>query len=241
MMRVLIAEDEEIYASTLQIMFEEMEYDAIEIVNNSDSLFKILPTFQPDLLILDIHIEGNLDGIQIAEKVHQMNAYIPIIFITSFKDNETFQRAKSTKPYAFLTKPFDEKVLANTIELAFQYYKTQISLLTPIKMPDSLFIKTDNLLKKIHFEEIGYIESEDHYVQIVTAKRKYLIRHSLNEMIQKLPADIFFQVSRSCLVNLQHIDSVDIDNNELLIFQHPLAFSRRNKQDILEKIMVNKL
>lgn len=238
-MRVLIAEDEEIYASTLQMMFEEMDYDAVEMVSNGEALFALLPTFKPDLLVLDIHIEGDLDGIQVAEKIHETNPYIPIIFITSFQDNETYQRAKLTKPYAFLTKPFDEKVLAHTIELAFQHYRTNAVLESQIKMPDSLFVKVDNILKKIHFEEIGYIEAEDHYVQIVTQKRRYLVRHNLSEMTQKLPTNTFFQISRSFIVNLQHIQSVSPENNQLSIFQRIIPFSRRNKQEILGKILVN--
>lgn len=241
MMRILIAEDEEIYASTLQMMLEQMDYEAVEIVDNSDALFALLPTFKPDLLVLDIHIEGDLDGIAVAEKVHQINPYIPVIFITSFQDNATYQRAKSTKPYAFLTKPFDEKVLAHTIELAFQHYKTHAIFESQIKIPDSLFVKVDNILKKIYFEEIGYIEAEDHYVQIITKKRKYIIRHTLNEMMQKLPSNVFYQISRSFIVNLQHIQSINPESNQLSIFQHDIPFGRRNKQEILNKILPNNI
>lgn len=236
-MRVLIAEDEEIYASTLQMMFIEMDYDAIEIVSNSEDLFALLPTFKPDLLILDIHIEGDLDGIQVAEKVHETNPYIPVVFITSFQDEETYQRAKSAKAYAFLTKPFDEKVLARTIELAFEYYKTQVKLLPQIKMPDSLFIKVDNILQKIRFEEIGYIEANDKYIEIVTANRKYLMRYTLQEMLERLPQAIFFQTGRSFIINLQHVQSIDLENNQFFIFQQAIPFSRRNKQEILNKIL----
>ena len=235
-MKVLIAEDDEIYADTLRIMFTEMDYEVMELVNNSETLLELLPVIQPDLLLLDIHIEGKLDGIEVAERVHKTNPYIPVIFITSFQDNATFQRAKSAKPYAFLTKPFDEKGLMRTIELAFQKYQSQVTLLPEINLPDSLFVKADFIIKKIRFAEIGYIEADDHYVHIVTVKHKYLVRFTLYEILEKLPKSIFIQISRSFIINSQQVAEIDTENSQITIFNKKIPYSRRKKQDILDKI-----
>lgn len=233
MMRVLIAEDDAIYASLLEMMFLEMQYDAVEIISNSEAIFERLPTFQPDLMLLDIHLEGELDGIQLAEKVQEILPYMPVIFMTSYQDDEVYERAKRIKPYAFLTKPFDEKLLMRTIELAFQHYNTRAIMQDDIQMPDSIFVKTENILKKIHFAEIGYIEAQDKYLDIATPHRKYLVRYTMHEIMEKLPHSLFVQVSRSFIVNRQHITEIDLEDNCFTIFQQKIPFSKRNRQEIL--------
>ena len=239
-MKVLIAEDDDIHATTLRVMFLQMDYERIEIVTNSIDLFACLPTLQPDLLVLDVHIEGDLDGIQVAERVQETHPFVPVIFITSLQQKEVYARAKATKPYAFLNKPFDEKVLMHTIELAFQQYEKnqeiQAKLLQHIYMPDSLMIKVEGVLKKVRFEDIGFIEAQDKYVYIITQKQKYLMRFTMHELLEKLPSAMFEQVSRSYIINLSHISEVHTEKNELTIFEQTIPFSRRNKQELLNRL-----
>jgi DNA-binding LytR/AlgR family response regulator len=237
-MKVLIAEDDLIYANTLEILFTEMNYESIKLVHNGEELLKLLPILKPDLLVLDIHIEGNLDGIEVAEKVHEFNPYIPVIFITSHQDNTLFQRAKSTKPYAFLIKPFDQKTLLRTIELAFQQYQTQITLLPEVFLPDSLFIKIDQIHKKIYFSEIGYIEADDHYLNIITQKRKYLVRFTLYQLLEKLPEHLFLQISRRHIIHIHQVSEMDTENHQLTIFNEKIPFSKRRKQEILDRLIL---
>ena len=235
-MKVLIAEDDEIYSTTLQIMFDEMQYETVKIVSNSFDLLLHLPTLNPDLLILDIHIEGDLDGIQLAEKVHEKNPYIPIIFITSSEDDVLFQRAKLIKPYAFLIKPFDEKVLKKTVELAFQYYKSYGNLEHSIYLPDSLFIKVKGILKKVRFDTIGYVEADEHYMTIVTKEHKYMTRFSLVELLTILPAQVFYYINRSTIINIQNIERIDLERDKIIIFEKEIICSRRKKQGFFEKM-----
>ena len=114
-MKILIVEDDPIYADAIEMMIEKMGHQTIGITENSNEVLRMVKATQPDLLLLDICIKGEADGIQIAE---QIPASIPVIFITSLHDQQTFDRAKKTTPFAYITKPIDQKSLQRSIELA---------------------------------------------------------------------------------------------------------------------------
>jgi len=115
---IYIIEDQPLYANQLMILVDELGYDLAGTADNSDKALKEIPDLMPDLLLVDIKINGSLDGIEFISLIQKRIA-IPFIFITSYKDDTTFNRAKKVNPYAFLTKPFDSISLQRTIELAF--------------------------------------------------------------------------------------------------------------------------
>lgn len=115
---ILIVEDEGVVALDLQSRLIEMGYHVPEIFDNGKDLLEHGPDYFPDLVIMDIMIKGELDGIQTAHKLREI-LDIPIIFLTAYSDEITFQRAKFSDAYAFLIKPFDRRELETTIEIAF--------------------------------------------------------------------------------------------------------------------------
>lgn len=122
-MKILAVEDDEIFLDTLEILVEKLGYTFFG-VDNAKSLFKALPAIEPDLLLLDIHVKGTETGLDIAERLQTEGKNIPIIFVTSLKDDQVFTRAKKTNPFAYIIKPFDERTLQLSIELAL--YKTYL-------------------------------------------------------------------------------------------------------------------
>ena len=115
---ILIVEDEGLVAIDLQSRLLQMGYHVPEIFDNGNDLLKFGFDYQPDLIIMDVMIKGELDGIQTAQKFKEM-LDVPIIFLTAYSDNSTFQRAKLSGAYAFLIKPFNQRELETTIEIAF--------------------------------------------------------------------------------------------------------------------------
>ncbi len=115
---ILIVEDEGVVALDLQSRLIQMGYNVPEIYDNGKELLENGPDYFPDLVIMDVMIKGEFDGIQTAQKLKE-NLDIPIIFLTAYSDDKTFQRAKLSDAYAFLIKPFDQRELETTIEIAF--------------------------------------------------------------------------------------------------------------------------
>lgn len=115
---ILIVEDEGVVALDLRSRLEQMGYYVPEIFDNGKDLLEYGMDYFPDLVIMDVMIKGELDGIQTAQRFKEIHD-TPIIFLTAYSDDITFQRAKLSDAYAFLIKPFNQRELETTIEIAF--------------------------------------------------------------------------------------------------------------------------
>jgi PAS domain S-box-containing protein len=120
--KILVVEDESIVAKDIQNTLIRLGYDVPATASNAVSAYQKLDDIQPDLVFLDIKLKGDIDGIQIAEKIK--NTYdIPVIFLTSFVDKGTLDRAKVTEPYGYIVKPFNESDLQSTVEMALYKFE----------------------------------------------------------------------------------------------------------------------
>jgi DNA-binding NarL/FixJ family response regulator len=122
---VLIIEDEAIIAEDIRDMLGHLGYDVAEVIHNSDRAIDYLSFHSPDLVLCDIMIKGEKDGIQIAEMI-QAKKRIPFIYLTSLSDRSTLDRAKKTLPYGYIVKPFDERDLLSGIEMALYRFSQEM-------------------------------------------------------------------------------------------------------------------
>jgi len=239
--KILIVEDEDLYADQLEMLVEKAGYQWLATVNNSNDALNILATQQPDLILMDVHIKGNHDGIELAKIIHEQ-ANIPIIFITSMKDDLTFNRASRAKPVQFLLKPFDNLQLQRTIQLVVKQLEQQ-----EVKSSDenwnndflsngNLFIKNRQRIDRIKVEDLLYVEADGHYCQVHTTEKKYLIRISLSELIKQLPDRQFIQSHRSFWINAQAVQSIDLDDSIIYIGSKHVPLSKRNRESVLKQL-----
>lgn len=119
--RVLIVEDEPLIAEDIATAMEKNEFTVSAIVYNKEDAFTELTDNLPDIVLLDINLNGNMDGLEIAEKIHGSFA-IPFVFITSYSDKTTLDKAKLCEPYGYIVKPFNVASLYTTIEIALHNY-----------------------------------------------------------------------------------------------------------------------
>jgi diguanylate cyclase (GGDEF)-like protein/PAS domain S-box-containing protein len=120
--KILIVEDESIIARDLQFTLEDLGYDVPETANSGESALEKVPHINPNLILMDIRILGEMDGIATAKQILQQFD-IPIVYLTAHADEDTLARAKLTTPYGYIIKPFEERELRTTIEIAL--YKHQ--------------------------------------------------------------------------------------------------------------------
>lgn len=114
---VLIVEDEQIVALDLQDQLEEMSYQVVGIAATAEDAIALARTRQPDIVLMDIQLKGTLDGVDAATHI-SLGMKIPVLYITSFSDPATVERATATAPYGYLTKPFESKQLQVMLEVA---------------------------------------------------------------------------------------------------------------------------
>ncbi|MCK5572933.1 MAG: PAS domain S-box protein, partial [Bacteroidetes bacterium] len=122
--RILVVEDERIVASDLQIKLENAGYSVFPPVYSGEEAVQAVEELHPGLVLMDITLKGEMDGIQAAEEIRSRFG-IPVVYLTSHSDKNTLQRAKATEPFGFILKPFDERELFATLEMALYRHATE--------------------------------------------------------------------------------------------------------------------
>jgi len=120
--RILIVEDETIVAMTLEDALHGMGYSVAGTVSTADDAIRMAGEVRPDLILMDIRIQGEKDGIAAAEEINGLY-HIPIVYLTAHSDEKTLERAMKTQPYGYLTKPFRDRELYSTIEIALYKHR----------------------------------------------------------------------------------------------------------------------
>jgi len=121
--KILIVEDEVIVADSIKNNLIKHGYRVVSLAASGEMALQIAEKENPDLVLMDIVLKGELDGINAADQIRKQLG-IPVIFLTAYSDNEIFQSAKITEPFGYITKPFDDKQLVLSIEIAL--YKSEL-------------------------------------------------------------------------------------------------------------------
>ena len=121
MYKILLVEDELVVQSYLKQNLSQF-FEIVDIAVSGEEAITKTKEFLPDIILMDINLEGEMDGIEAAQNISE-NHDIPILFLTSLKDDETLERAKLIKPFGYMNKAVDFSVLKATIDIAISVYK----------------------------------------------------------------------------------------------------------------------
>ena len=150
--KVLVVEDEPIAARHIQKALGTLGYSVEAVVPSGEAAVTKAEQIQPDLVLMDIILEGDMDGVQAAERIRS-RFDIPAIFLTASSDPATFTRAKTTDPFGYIVKPFEEKALHTTIELALYKHQMESTLKSKVKEVEALYAVARVLAQPWSFEE----------------------------------------------------------------------------------------
>ncbi len=120
--RILIVEDEAIITMEIESQLQGLGYKVTSIVDTGEKAIKKAEEDKPDIILMDIRIKGEMDGIEAAEEIRNKFG-IPVIFLTAYLDEERIERAKITMPFGYVLKPIQERDLKVTIEMALYVSK----------------------------------------------------------------------------------------------------------------------
>lgn len=123
-LKVLIVEDEPVIAENISIYLDNNDFEVSAIAYDSDEAFIQLKGNTPDAAILDINLESDQDGIDIAAYINK-EVQIPFLFLTSYSDKHTLDKAKQVKPSGYIVKPFNEKTLLASLEIAISNFASE--------------------------------------------------------------------------------------------------------------------
>ena len=115
--KILIVEDENIVAKDLQKRLMNLGYDIVGIVSTGEEAVKKAIATSPDLVLMDVRLKGEMDGIEAASTLRFQHG-VAVVYLSAYADNDTLKRASTTEPFGYILKPFEERELHTTIEMA---------------------------------------------------------------------------------------------------------------------------
>jgi two-component system, cell cycle sensor histidine kinase and response regulator CckA len=121
--RILIVEDESIVARDIQKTLEHLGYEVLSIEHSGENALKRIEERTPDLVLMDIVLKGQMDGIETARLINKRTT-IPVVFLTSYADDKVLEEAKKTEPFGYIIKPYDDRELKTIIEMVL--YKSKM-------------------------------------------------------------------------------------------------------------------
>ncbi|HVJ52638.1 MAG TPA: response regulator [Aliidongia sp.] len=125
--RIMLVEDERIVALHLQQQLTKLGYKVSATAASGVQALRKLDEFRPDIVLMDIHIEGDMDGIETAAHI-PAEYQIPVVYLTAYSEEATLERARATKPYGYLLKPFAERELHATIQMVLERRHAEMAL-----------------------------------------------------------------------------------------------------------------
>ena len=181
--RILIVEDENIVALDIKLRLTELGYRIVGTVPTGEEAVKQALETEPDLILMDINLRGEMDGVEAACQIQKRNP-VPIIFLTAYADEYTFQHAVTAEPFGYVLKPFNERELQTTIEVALHRHKMDQKLRA---------IATEN--KRLREEVQKYADELEEQVALRTTElaqehgRLQTILNSVDDAIIFMDAD----------------------------------------------------
>lgn len=238
--KIAIVEDEMIIGANISLQLNDLGYEVTGLISRGEEAMQHIRENKPDIVLLDIQLKGKLDGVETA-RLMQEQYDIPIIYITANTDEANFKRAKTTRPYAYISKPFKKLDLQYAIELtACRLMEHELSSTEsrkksqPFVLDDRIFVKHQDKMIKVLIADILYLEADRNYCRIYTKSRDYLLVCTLKNLEEKLPETHFVRIHRSYVVNLSHID--EVSNSHIAISRKVIPISKNLRQELLRRL-----
>lgn len=225
----MIVEDELLIAETIAGILENAGYTHIRMVDSMDDALREIEIRKPELILTDINLEKEKSGIDLGEYLHK-NYQIPFIYITSHSSSDILDKAKHTRPNAYIVKPFKNEDLLVAIELALFN-----SFDSPVNDPDTseLLVKDGRAIVRLDCSTVTWLEADGNYTTInLKDNKRRVTRVSLTELQEQLSPSQFIRIHKSYLVNKSYIR--ELKSGSLIMEGQELPIGRTYQQTVMD-------
>lgn len=191
MLKILIVEDQVLIADYIQSLLIQNNFANVDKAYDQTVAIEKSQSFNPDIVLLDINLTGNNEGIDLAKNHFADKG---IIFLTAQNDDKTIAEAIATNPFSYLSKPIKPTDLI-----------TAVKLLSNKLRQKTIVLQEGTMEFVFNLEDIMYIKSSKNYVDVYTTANKISIRYGISKIFEKLPKDIFLQIHRTLIINSNHV------------------------------------
>lgn len=231
-MKILIVEDEMLVAEDLKDKLENLQYVVTAVADSYDTALTAIENETPDLVLVDIELNGKLTGIDLSIRLNSMN--IPFMYLSSIQDMNTYLKAKSTNPLKNLAKPIDRLNLRNALmEIDFN---KEILL-----EPESIlhfFTNKDGIKERIEPDNIVYIKADRSYCDVYfTDGSRSTLSSAMGNVVKKLNHSDIIQISRFHQINRKHIQRIRGNEVQMTVGDF-LKISDSHKEEFARRIKV---
>ncbi|MEM7161069.1 MAG: response regulator transcription factor [Bacteroidota bacterium] len=203
-MKVVILEDELIISEKLKIIIETNGHEVIGQFDSAEDLLAFEDQF--DLALLDINLNGKLDGIDFINRYSRKDE-IAYIFISDIDEMDKIDRASTTHPVSYLSKPYKKKDLKIALKLANQKLD-DLAISKKQKSAELTLIKDGEKLLSLDMKELLYIEGMGAYSKFILKNEERMVSQNLGSLDRKIKEDNIVRVHRSYIVNVNKIEEI---------------------------------
>lgn len=232
--RILAIEDDPIYVESLRATIEESEYLLIDVVDTIADFQRLVKATLPDIMIFDIDLGEEMDGIELAQLVTKEHE-VPYIFVTSFEDQETVKRATATLPASYLTKPCSAGSLKAAIELAI-LQKSNAAKAKDTTSESGFFIKEGDSLVRIDLENLLSLEAQNKQTEMQFANECKTVSAQFREIAESLPSN-FVQIHRSFMVNASKVEKIDASYTSIEMLGKKIPVGRKYREELMKVLL----
>ena len=226
----LIVEDDKVISTKLNRIVQEFGGNVIGIAKSSSEALRGIEKQNPDLILLDINIKGNLNGISLALSVKHLN--IPILLLLHPNKKYDVDQISRVEHFGILKRPINLESFKDKMnELLEKHYVIRRKKWNPPSL-NSLVYKKRGQLERVDIDSILYVKAADDYTITVTDKGDFVSSQRLFNMQESLEKFGFFKTHRSYLVNPKKIDSISIKKDFFKIGIHKIPISRNSKSQV---------
>ena len=224
-MKVLLIEDEAIWQVNIRMILEDLGWELLRITPFLDTIEADIKAVEPNLIISDI----TLDDVSVFTFFNgKSDIKIPIVFMTNYPSDNYYESSKKLKHAALIVKPFHAFTLKSTVDLLLEQYvepqkSSELGLWVRGKQNIKVWVEEDKIL---------WIHSSGNYCFVQTEGIKYSVKNTLTNVANLLSTS-FIQTHRAYLVNVRHIQKVELTRAQLFVNKQEIPISRKNKEQIV--------
>lgn len=236
--KVLIVEDDLVIANDLQDKLESAGHEVVAIARTCQQALAAVRRDAPDVAILDIHLEDSTaDGISTVTEILKYQTF-PFIYLTGHSEPDTIQRAKKTKPYAYLLKPYKARELVLQVELAHSNHKKA----EPRPGSDSLYLPSNKGYELLLSQDVIFMQAEGAYVRVFLLHEKIPRVYSmpLGRLVEHFPDSNFYRISRSALINLNFLERLEVGQVWMRQISEPIPIPDTSRSELIKRLRIVK-